>query len=60
MKKRVQKIVEKLQDFKKTNFIYKEWEHEDYDNVTVYEDLNGDIYCIEKDENGNIIDAWED
>jgi hypothetical protein len=60
MNKKTQKLVENIQRWKENNFIYKEWEHEDYDNVMVYEDINGFIYCIEKDENGNIIDAWED
>lgn len=60
MKKNVQKVINKFQNWKENNLIYKEWESEDYDNVMIYEDVNGDIICIEKDKNGNIIDAWEE
>ena len=60
MKKRVEKIIKKFNDWKENELIYKEWESEDYDNVTVYEDVEGDIICIERDANGNIVDAWEE
>lgn len=60
MKKRVEKIIKKFNDWKENELIYKEWKSEDYDNVTVYEEVNGDIICIERDANGNIVDAWEE
>ena len=60
MKKRIEKIIKKFNDWKENELIYKEWESEDYDNVTVYEDVAGDIFCIERDANGNIVDAWEE
>lgn len=60
MKKKVEKIIKKFNDWKENELIYKEWESEDYDNVTVYEDVEGDIICIERDANGNIVDAWEE
>ena len=60
MKKKVEKIIKKFNNWKENELIYKEWESEDYDNVTVYEDVEGDIICIERDANGNIVDAWEE
>lgn len=36
------------------------WESEDYENTTVYEALNGDILCVQRDSNNNIVDVWED
>jgi hypothetical protein len=60
MKKRVEKIIKKFNDWKENELIHKEWESEDYDNVTVYEDVEGDIICIERDANGNIVEAWEE
>ena len=38
---------------------YTEWEDEDYEDTTVYENVNGDLIVIQRDENGNIVDAWE-
>ena len=60
MKKRVEKIIKKFNGWKENELIYNEWESEDDENVTVYEDVEGDIICIERDVNGNIVDAWEE
>lgn len=60
MKKKIEKIIKKFNDWKENELIYKKWESEDYDNVTIYEDVEGDIICIERDANGNIVDAWEE
>ena len=60
MKKKVEKIIKKFNDWKENELIYKTWKSEDYDNVTVYEDVEGDIICIERDAKGNIVDAWEE
>lgn len=38
--------------------IYKTWTHEDYEDVTVYENRSGDIICIRRDENGEVLEAW--
>ncbi len=34
------------------------WEHEDYEDVTVYQSKSLDIICIRRDANGTIVDAW--
>lgn len=60
MKKKAIKAMKKYLQWVEDDFIHTEWEHEDYENVMVYEDVNGDIICIERDENNNIIDAWEE
>lgn len=60
MKKAIEKIIKKFNDWKENERIYDEWESEDDENVTVYEDVEGDIICIERDANGNIVDAWEE
>ena len=59
MKKAAKKIVNKYNEWVADNFIYAEWEDEDYENTTVYENINGDVLAIQRDENGNIVDAWE-
>ena len=59
MKKAAKKIVNKYNEWVADNFIYTEWEDEDYKNATVYENVNGDVLVIQRDENGNIVDAWE-
>ena len=53
MKKAAKKIVNKYNEQVADNFIYTEWNDEDYENV------NGDVLVIQRDENGNIVDAWE-
>ena len=57
MTKKAQKAVNLYNEWVREDRIYKTWEDEDYENVTVYEDVDGDIICIER-ENGKIIDAW--
>lgn len=59
MKNAAKKIVNKYNEWVADNFIYAEWEDEDYENATVYENINGDVLVIQRDENGNIVDAWE-
>ena len=59
MKKTAKKIVNKYNEWIVDNLIYTEWEDEDYENATVYENVNGDVLVIQRDENGNIVDAWE-
>ena len=59
MKKTAKKIINKYNEWIADNLIYAEWEDEDYENATVYENVNGDALVIQRDENGNIVDAWE-
>ena len=59
MKKAAKKIVNKYNEWVADGFIYTDWEDEDYDNATVYENVNGDVLVIQRDENGKIVDAWE-
>ena len=59
MKKTAKKIINKYNEWLADNLIYTEWEDEDYENATVYENVNGDVLVIQRDENGNIVDAWE-
>ena len=59
MKNVTEKIVNKYNKWVADGFIYTEWEDEDYDNATVYENVNGDVLVIQRDENGKIVDAWE-
>lgn len=40
------------------DYVHKVWPHEDYEDVTVYENLDGDIICIRRDESGEILEAW--
>lgn len=42
------------------DLIYNQWIHEDYENVTVYESINGDIICIERNEHNEITDTWRE
>lgn len=60
MKKTAQKIMKKYNEWVAEDRIHKTWEHEDYEEVTVYEDIDGDIICIERDTNGTVVDAWEE
>ena len=59
MKKATEKIIDKYNKWIDDDFIYTEWKDEDYDNATVYENVNGDVLAIQRNENGNIVDAWE-
>lgn len=56
----MKKIINKYNNWVANNEIYKSCKHEDYDNIIVYENINGDIICIERDNNGKIIGAWEE
>lgn len=60
MKKTAIKTIAKYNKWVEEDSIYNEWESEDDENVTVYEDVEGDIICIERDAKGNIVDAWEE
>ena len=40
------------------NDIWDSWTHEDYPDVTVYENRSANIICIQRDTDGKIIDAW--
>ena len=59
MKKAAKKIVNKYNEWVADNFIYTEWEDEDYENATVYEKGHGDDLIIQRGENGNIVEGWE-
>ena len=59
MKKTAKKIVNKYNEWIADNLIYTKWEDEDYENTTIYENVNGDLIVIQRDENDNIVDAWE-
>ena len=54
------KALKKYNEWVANNRIYKTWDNEDYENVVNVEDVNGDVLCVESDENGNIIDVWEE
>ena len=51
-------IIAEYEEWVAEDYIWKTWEHEDYDNTIVYEARNGDIICIRRDENGKIVEAW--
>jgi hypothetical protein len=59
MKKSAIKVVEKYNLWVANNRIYQSWENEDYDNTTNYENVNGDVISIERNNKGEIVDAWE-
>jgi hypothetical protein len=56
--KRTEKVMREFTEWVESDYIYKSWTHEDYEDVTVYENLNGDIICIRRDENGKVLEAW--
>ena len=58
MTKKAQKALQFYEEMVKDDMVYTTWTHEDYDDVTVYEDINGNIVCVQRDEEGKIIDAW--
>lgn len=58
MTKKAQRAIRFYNEMVEDDMIKTTWEHEDYDNVMVYEDVNGDIVCVERDASGEIIDAW--
>ena len=57
--KKVEKVVEKYNYWVEHEMIMDEWREEDYENAMGYEDINGNIIVIERDEEGNIIYAWD-
>jgi hypothetical protein len=56
--KTTEKTMKEFAKWVELNLIYKSWPHEDCENVTVYENLDGDIICIFKDKTGKILEAW--
>lgn len=58
MTKTATKAINKYNKWVAEDRIHKTWTHEDYDDVTVYEDVNGDIINIERNAKGTIVDAW--
>ena len=58
MTKIATKAINKYNEWVAEDRIHKTWTHEDYDDVTVYEDVNGNIICIERNAKGTIVDAW--
>lgn len=58
MTKKVQKAIRVYNEMVANDMVHKTWTHEDYEDVTVYEDINGDIVCVERNEDGEITDAW--
>ena len=58
MTKKAQKAVQFYNEMVADDMVHTIWTHEDYDDVTVYEDVNGDIVCIQRNEKGEIVDAW--
>jgi hypothetical protein len=60
MKKTAKKIVNKLNGWMADNFIHKTWVDEDEETITYYENVDGDVIVVERDEDGNVVDAWEE
>jgi hypothetical protein len=60
MTKKTQKIINKYNAWVTKDIIYDSWENKDYENTTVYEDIEGNVISITRNEKGEIIDAWED
>lgn len=58
MTKKAQKAFQFYKEMVEEGMVHKTWTHEDYDDVTVYKNVNGDIVCVQRDDNGKIIDAW--
>lgn len=57
--KKVEKAIDKYNYWIEHDMIAYEWENEDYDNTMNYEDINGNVIAVERDENDNIVYAWE-
>lgn len=57
-KKKMMSTINEFNEWITLGYIYKSWTHEDYEDVTVYENRSGNIICIKRDNNGKIIDAW--
>ena len=60
MKKKQLNAIKRYEQWVEDDRIWKTWEHEDYENTIVYEDIAGDIVCIQRNAEGKIIDAWEE
>ena len=58
MIKRVQKIINKYNDWVKNDKIYDTWTSDFYKNCTVYENVDGDVISLIRNDKGEIIDAW--
>ena len=57
--KELKKVIDKYNYWIEHDMIMYEQENEDYDNTMNYEDLNGNVIAVERDENNNIVYAWE-
>ena len=51
-------IINEYNEWIEDNNIRNSWAHEDYEDVTVYQNKSLDIICIRRDANGNIVEAW--
>lgn len=58
MTKKTAKAICFYNEMVEDDMVHKTWIHEDYDDTTVYEDINGDIVCVRRNEAGEIIEAW--
>jgi hypothetical protein len=58
MTKRVQKIINKYNDWVKNDKIYDTWTIDTYKNCTAYENVDGDVISLIHNDKGEIIDAW--
>ena len=47
-----------LQEWMKNNNIRSTWEHEDYDDVMVYQNKSLNVICVKRDADGKVLDAW--
>lgn len=56
----MKKVINEYNLWVAEDMIAKTWTSEDDENVTVYENIDGDVIAIERDENGNIVDAWQE
>ena len=57
--KELKKVIDKYNYWIEHDMITYEWENEDYDNTMNYKDINGGVIAVERDENDNIVYAWE-
>lgn len=60
MTKTAKKVMEKYNEWIAEDRIERVENHPDYDDITCYFDNYDDMICIQRDENGNIIDAYEE
>ena len=52
--------MEKYNEWVAENRIARVEKHPDYNDITCYFNNYDDMICIQRDENGNIIDAYEE